>query len=252
MARDMMKRNKYQAATVSLFALAVGFSPIAVQAQNTYVGISLSGVNYDRDNVTRSILPPSKTTDATQVFAEDGGPRPDQIADVNEDLHSFTVKVGHSINRLLAVEVRAGFGVSEAELDDYAEDKEALTGQVPGGGTTLNTFTVPKDATLLLNNFYGLYTRVGGDDASPFVIGVFSPYVLVGYERATFEASIDGGTGGGTLEGLSFGAGFNVSFNEDSPIVLNVEWREQKERDLDGVSRQLKFTSISAGFDYRF
>ena len=81
---------------------------------------------------------------------------------------------------------------------------------------------------------------------------MFSPYVLVGYERATFEASIDGGTGGGTLEGLSFGAGFNVSFNEDSPIVLNVEWREQKERDLDGVSRQLKFTSISAGFDYRF
>lgn len=226
--------------------------PLTANAERFYIGVSLSDVNYSRDNVQRAILDELNGFSVATVFAEDGGERPPRIVDLDESLNSFTLKLGYQLNDYFSVEVRGAFGVSEATLDDYAEDQRAQFGTIPGLGNVLSTFTTPKDSTLTLNSTYGAFLRAGGGASGKISIGPISPYLLVGYQRSKFTAGIDGGTAGVSANGNAYGAGMNIRFWKDYPTVFNVEWVEQTEESLDSLSQELDLRWISAGFEYRF
>ncbi len=234
-------------------ALAISISlPLTAHAERFYIGLSLSDVSYSRDNVRRAILDEFNGFTVTTVFAEDGGERPPRVVDMDESLNGLTLKLGYELNDYFSVEVRGGFGVSEAKLEDYTEEQRGQFGTIPGVGNVLSIFTTPRDSTLILNNSYSAFLRLGGGSSDRLSLGPVSPYLLVGYQRTAFTAGVDGGSAEATVDGNAYGAGMNIRFKKDYPTVFNIEWVEQSEKNIDDISQELELRWISAGFEYRF
>lgn len=225
------------------FFVLLCLSTLGINANaESYVSVTASHIQYTKPNVERSIRDdffvndtPAAVLEIT-VISEDGGPRPERIVDLNAQLLGINLKYGYSVFDWFSIEVRGGFSAIEEGLDDYAEDSRvgpntsSFIDPITGRPTTsLEFITDARQASLKMEYYYGVYTRIGGGGS-----GVISPYVVLGQSRANFTVDAVGGTAGGRLDDFSYGLGANIRLAREGSLYINLEYMDLfATRDVD-------------------
>ena len=216
-----------------------------------YAGISYDLLGYEKKDAIRSLTPlGDDITYNTLNVAE----RPAEIFDVDSNLSGLAFRVGYQLNIStstiwpVALEARAGFGLSGDVLDQYTEDIDTAdvnfqilpSGQY-GFAATINTDIIPDE--LELRDYTGLFFRFGGANQKE-LMGRVSPYVLLGYTWAKFITNSITGTADGRTESASYGVGANVRISKEQKSYLKVEYLQLLDKE------DLVVDGWSLGFEY--
>ena len=244
-----MKRTNLCIARVCLALAAFVLSPLVVA--QAYVALNFDTLFYDQPNVETAGLGPE---DPPLIIITPIGDfeRAPEFRDLDLTLQSLRFKYGYSIFSWLAVEARAGFGVSKQTLKDFRELPQGATaidipnpdfGQPgeppflpdPGAEVTIRQ----GDAEISLRRHFGAYVRLGGNFDS-----LVSPYLVWGRSKGVFEVTANSGTGGGRTNSASYGLGFNIRLTDRA--YLNLEYMDLFD------TKEIDVENWSGGFEYRF